>query len=493
MFVAAGSGSEGADGAGDALPPRGPELPDPAELTPDQLERELVGLAAQINAATCRWLALAAEYERRGAHETCGFASCASWLAWRCSLTPRAAREQLRVARDLEELPLIRAEFASGRLSYSKVRALTRVADGAMESDLIELAHESTAAQLERLMRAYRTATAETDQVAAERRYLSTRWEDDGTLSVHGSLPADEGALLLKALELARDELFASYVADAESDGTLGAGGEPPAAPDRADAMVALAETAIDRGVKAASGGDRHQVVIHVDATPRREDAAPATGHDGGADHGQGGGAPAEPRPLPGLTVNRASVDDTALSPEATRRLACDASIVSLVEAGGEPLSVGRKTRSIPPAIRRALNSRDRCCAYPGCEQERFVDAHHLRHWADGGETSLDNLVLLCRRHHRLVHEGGVTIEGHARAPRFRRRNGSLVDPSPQLPTLDGFDLAASMQGFASDEDPPWGKGERMDFDLATFVLAHLHETRAERAEGAESAGRPEP
>lgn len=462
-----------------STPPPGGELP-PAEFGTDELEAELVDLQAQINAATCRWLELAAEYERRRAHEACGFASCASWLAWRCSLTPRAAREQLRVARALAELPLTRAEFAAGRLSYSKARALTRVADGASEQDLVELAHRSTAAQLERLLRAYRRATSEGDEIAAERRHLTTFWEDDGTLTVRGSLPADEGALLLKALELAREELFPSYVAD----GTPVPPGEPAAAPNRADALLALAETAIAGGVEAAAGGDRHQIVVHVDVGPRNPAANTARANQC---------APAEPpdarSPTTGpLAIDRASVADTPLSPKATRRLACDASIITLTEADGVPLSVGRKTRSIPPAIRRALSARDRCCAFPGCEQERFVDAHHLVHWADGGETSLDNLVLLCRRHHRLVHEGGVRIEGRAAAPRFRRRDGTPIEPAPRLPTAAA---PAPLQRFAPQSPPPWGKGEPIDLDLATFVLAD----RWQRRRGGDdlSSGRPPP
>lgn len=449
---------------------------DPSELTADQLEAELIKLAAQINAATCRWLELAAEFERRGAHEEFGFASCATWLAWRCSMTKRAAREQLRVGRSLSELPRIRAEFASGRLSYSKVRALARVADATMEEELIELAHASTASQLERLLRAYGTATADDDAVAAERRHLTTWWDDDGMLTVRGSLPADEGALLLKALEIARDELFASYVADAAADAPGSASdfsGVPPT-PDRADGLLALAETAIARGVQAASGGDRHQVVIHVDATAHRRRAP------------EGGGSAEPPAPEPGappppndsdseIEIDNATVSDVPLSPETTRRIACDASIVTLVEADGEPLSVGRKTRSIPPAIRRALASRDRCCAFPGCEQERFVDAHHLVHWANGGETSLDNLVLLCRRHHRLVHEGGVTIEGDARSPSFLRADGTTIEPSPSLPAIAE---RAPLRRIAAPSDPPWGRGEPMDLDLAVFVLADLHERR---------------
>ena len=470
----------------------------PSTLTCDQLESELVELAAQINAATCRWVELAAEFERRRAHEEFGFASCATWLAWRCSMTRRAAREQLRVGRSLAELPRIRAEFSSGRLSYSKVRALSRVAEPEMEEELIELAHASTASQLERLLRAYRTATADDDDIAAERRHLTTWWDDDGMLTVRGCLPADEGALLLKALEIARDELFASYIADAaaEADVPSDFSGAPPA-PDRADGLLALAETVVARGVQAASGGDRHQVVVHVDATPR-EPSPPATpapaqrSLDAISTPPPGGSAEppetgASAPVVPPIQIDRSAVSGVPLSPEATRRLACDASIVTLVEADGEPLSVGRKTRSIPPAIRRALASRDHCCAFPGCEQERFVDAHHLVHWADGGETSLDNLVLLCRRHHRLIHEGGVTIDGDAASPRFRRADGTIVDPSPQLPTIPA---RAPLGHIAVPTDPPWGRGEPVDLDLAVFVLADLHERRRR---GDHGSGRPPP
>ncbi len=484
MFVADAGPNTGSG----SLPPDQP--PPPARLSTDQLEVELVGLAAQINAATCRWLELAAEYERRRAHEACGFASCATWLAWRCSMTPRAAREQLRVARDLTGLPLIRDEFASGRLSYSKVRALSRVADGAMEEDLVELAHRSTAAQLERLLRAYRTATSDGDELAAERRHLTTWWEDDGTLTIRGSLPADEGALLLQALEFAREELFASYVADGAADGTLSADGEPAAKPNRADALLALAETAIAGGVKAASGGDRHQVVVHVDVSPKAADPASATAprDDSAATEISGDGPAPSPARSP-LTIDRAAVDaDVPLSPEVTRRLACDAAIVTLVEAGGAPLSVGRKTRSIPPAIRRALAARDRRCAFPGCEQERFVDAHHLVHWADGGETSLDNLVLLCRRHHRLVHEGGVRIEGRAGSVRFRRSDGTAITASPPLPAIAA---TAPLRRFAGQSPPPWGRGEPIDLDLAVFVLADRWQRR--RGGEAGNSGRPPP
>jgi hypothetical protein len=349
-------------------------------LSLGQLERRIAHLAADINAATCRWLLLIAEFDRRCGHERSGFVSCSSWLAWRCSLTARAAREQLRVARSLAELPRIRAAFGSGRLSYSKVRALTRVAGPAMEAELLELAEHASAAQLERIVRGYRRATAEDAELARERRHLSTRWEDDGTLSVRGNLPGEEGALLLKALELVRARLRDEDLADAAADGR-----ERSKLPRRsnADALLALAESAIASGVSPAAGGDRHQVVVHVDV------AAP------GAGAGDGAG-----------TLE----DGVTIAPETTKRLACDASIVTLVERAGEPVSVGRKTRSVPPSLRRALRKRDGGCRFRGCGRGRYVDAHHIEHWAEGGATSLDNLVQLCRHHHRLVHEGGFTV-----------------------------------------------------------------------------------
>jgi hypothetical protein len=308
-----------------------------------EVEREICELAAHIAAATCRWLTLAAEFDRRSGHEQSGFASCASWLAWRCSITPRAAREQLRVARALRGLPRIRTSFARGALSYSKVRALTRVAEPEMESELLELAEQATAAQLERLLRCYRGAiAADAAEQTRSRRHLLTRWEDDGSLTVRASLPPEEAALFLKGLERAGNELRdQGGHGGGECDPPQAAGPESGAddhsrrpadsadrQPDRVDALLALAETAIAGGVAASSGGDRNQVVVHVDVGDlvSRDDLAAATLGDG-----------------------------VALPAETARRLGCDAAIVTMIERDGEPLSVGRKTRSIPPALRRAL------------------------------------------------------------------------------------------------------------------------------------------
>lgn len=421
-----------------------------------EIEREIGELAAHINAATCCWLELVAEFERRDGHQPYGFVACSSWLAWKCSITPRAAREQVRVARSLGELPAIRAAFRRGALSYSKVRALTRVAEPGMEVELLELGLEATAAQLERVLRSYRSATASDADAAAEaRRHLSTRWEDDGTLTVRASLPADEGALLLKALDLARADLDRDA---RRAGGSERAGAEtaPPLA-SGPDALVALAETAIAQGISPAGGGDRHQVIVHVDADR------------------QGAMLPDEDCRLE---------SGAAISAEAGRRLACDASVVTLVERGGRPLSVGRKTRSIPPSIRRALRSRDGGCCFPGCARERFVDAHHIRHWACGGETSLDNLVQLCRHHHRLVHEGGFSVARERGALTFRRPDGREIPQAP--PPLDGsadrLRLGYGAAGADEHTCSPRSAGAPLDLDHAVFVFAALHGRRCRAA-----------
>jgi hypothetical protein len=173
------------------------------------IERELEQLAAQIAAGTCRWLELVAEYDRREGWAHWGCRSCAHWVSWRCQIAPAAAREHVRVARCLARLPLIRDAFAAGRLSYSKVRALTRVGEVAREAELLELAEHATAAQLERLVRAFRGVVQAEHEAAGgpPRRYLSLSHDEDGALLIRGRLPAEEGALVVAALDAAREQL----------------------------------------------------------------------------------------------------------------------------------------------------------------------------------------------------------------------------------------------------------------------------------------------
>jgi hypothetical protein len=391
----------------------------------ERLEHEISQLASHINAGICRWLELVAEFDRREGWGSWGCRSCAEWISWRCAVDPRTAREHVRVARCLPQLPQIRAAFARGELSYTKVRALTRVAGADSDAELLEVAHHATAAQLERIVRAYRRVTSRDANEAHEDRSLTWFWEQDGSLFIHGQLSAEDGALFLRAVEAAREELWKQTEggrggsAEPQSDDARTTGGSAEPGPEprqtNADALVRVAENSLASESGQSSGGDRTQVVVHIDAATLTKD-----------EH------------------RRCELEDgVAIAPETARRLACDSSLVSILESGEETLSVGRKRRSIPPALRTALQSRDRTCRFPGCEHSRFTDAHHLQHWARGGETTLDNLLLLCRHHHRLVHEGAFSIEPLADGDvRFRRADGSVLDAVTNAPPGDARALS---------------------------------------------------
>ena len=384
------------------------------KLPTETLEAEVATLYSKISAETCRWLLLVAELDRREAHLQWECNTCAHWLSWHCGVALRAAQDQVRVARALGDLPRITRAFSRGELSYSKVRALTRVADGDSEARLLELALDSTAAQLERIVSAYRRATTAPDPGGlAERRFASFGWDDDGCFELRARLTPDEGAIVMKALAVARDELHREVsdqgVANERHDG------RPirEARTTNADALVRLAEAGVAARGARATGGDSTQVVIHIDADTL-QDGAGADGSPPGRCELEGG---------PGIHTRTA------------RRLACDSGVVTIVERDGEPLSVGRKTRTIPPALRRALRARDGGCRFPGCTADRFIDAHHIEHWADGGATELGNLIHLCRRHHRLLHEGAVRLEVQPDGEFvFRKRQGQTLEPAPALP-----------------------------------------------------------
>ena len=202
----------------------------------------------------------------------------------------------------------------------------------------------------------------------------------------------EQGAVIRTAVEAVMDEMFRerqnvpAETADAEQPSPLKPQSQPAGA-QRADALARVAESWLSGS--SCSSGERFVVNVHTDLETLKA---------------AGSGAEAEIE------------DNGKVSAETSRRLACDAGLVHWLHGpgdpliGAEPLSVGRKTRSVPPAIRRALQRRDGGCRFPGCTCTRFVDAHHIHHWADGGATHIDNLVLLCRHHHRLVHEGGFGL-----------------------------------------------------------------------------------
>jgi hypothetical protein len=410
-------------------------------VDPDRLEDladEITTLSAHIHAATHRLLTLIAEFDRLKGWERAGHRSCAHWLAFGTGIDLGAAREKVRAARALLELPGTSAAMARGELSFAKVRALTRVASPTTEGDLLELARGSTAADLERMLRSWRLASRK-DEVELERlrhasRTLSVFPGDDGMVVVKGRLDPEVGALLMRAIEAAGDALYRR-----ETKGFL-----PEAEPGqrRADALGLLAERAMAAGFGlgdedgtpiSGTRAERYQVLLHVEAGTLEHDGEPG----------------------------RSELEDgTRVSAETSRRLACDASAVEVRHDGdGRILDVGRRRRTIPPAIRRALEVRDRGCRFPGCGS-RFCDAHHVVHWADGGETRLDNLALVCRVHHRLLHEEGFRLELNAweggRPVFYDRRGLPVPERPPVLGVGPGAAEALTRDNRRRGTDPDW-------------------------------------
>ena len=390
----------------DANPaPSGPEPSgDDDELR--KLGERIAELAARINSAEARMMTLIAEFDRRGGWKDGGYSSCAEWLAWRTGTRIGTARERVRTTFSV---------FVDGDGMY--------VVKGRLEPEV-------------------------------------------------GATPEREAELLMRAVEAASDALFRRE-GDARDAAGSGRGvsceagdARPEPKQRRADAVGLLAERALAAGFGVAPGHDAHRRIKSSDApetpsvdeeraspngegqaSPNSEGQASPNGEGQTSSHGDpstasrvGSGTRAERYQVmvhcDAATLaaegepGRSELDGIRVSAETSRRMACDAAVVAMVHAkDGSMLNVGRRTRTIPPHIRRALEERDRGCRFPGCGC-RFTEAHHVKHWADGGETSLRNTLLLCRRHHRAVHEGRVkvSVNGDGTVLFFTPKGRMLVD-----------------------------------------------------------------
>jgi hypothetical protein len=314
---------------------------------------------------------------------------------------------------------------------------------------------------LERLVRGYRRAVSLESAEAAHRdRFLSYEWDEGGSLCIRGRLAPEDGALFLKAIEAGRDAIRNREEADSMVSQGGSAEPEPgspacqPASVNGADALMEVAERSLGGDLAGRPAGDRHQVVIHADLQALTEEGA-----------------------QPGCGVE----DGPPICAESARRLACDASLLPIVHGPKGAIDIGRKTRAIPPSMRRALEDRDKGrCRFPGCENHRWVDAHHIVHWAHGGETKLNNLVLLCGHHHRLVHEGGFKVNRLSNGWLvFRRPDGRLV-PTVPSPTSGSCSELRIRNREAGKEVVPrsllsLGRGEAYDGELAVAGLLALN------------------
>ena len=438
--------------------------PESEKKCPEALAAKITTLAGHLNAAQYRFLKLLDEFDREQGWAGPGVRSLAHWLSWKCGIGELVAREKVRVARALRELPLIDAAFELGEISYSKVRAMTRAATPGNEAQLLNIARHGTAEHMERLVRVYRRcrkraefSPGETERRREERFYCFD--EDEETTVFGGRVSAEQGRLLMKALdamvaEMEADEREAAENVSAETSQAgsgasvsaetsvteSGAGGSsessspapgrnlsadtstaaswkkvsaetssdgrsnaephepdrPPLKPLRVRRATALAQIAEhylatrSRGASATPlrSSDAYQVFVHVNANDAHPDNRINGAHTTYTD------------------------DRRCLAPHVARQLACDASRRTVLENDrGEVLNIGRRSRIVPWHIAHALRIRDGGSRFPGCNRHRWTDAHHIHHWADGGETSLDNLVTLCRYHHRELHRGEYRIE----------------------------------------------------------------------------------
>jgi len=349
-----------------------PETRDEIEL----LAERIADTAAAMDAACHRLLTDLRRFDDEQGWARHGALSAAHWLNWRCGICLGAAREKVRVAHALANLPLIDAALARGHVSYSKVRAMTRVATPENEELLLEIAGHTTASQLERTCRLLvQMQPPELPADAPPARWVRAHDTADGMVRLEARLRPEEAERVLRACDVSAET--------------------------RPDGLVALADATL-RG----NQPDRPPVetLVEIDAAT-----------------------------LSGRTA------DSGVPAETARRLLCDAGVVPvLCDDAGAPLSVGRRMRSVPAALRRALVLRDGGCRFPGCTHRRHVDGHHIRHWAHGGETSLENTMLLCSVHHTAVHEGGFRVEGTGAHARFFAPDGTELTDASAPPATSG-------------------------------------------------------
>ena len=406
---------------------------DPAALSPAALIDQVIELRRVIDGLEGTWSRLVAVLDESGAAE----AGTGAFLRSSCRLAPATARGRVVLARRLIGRPAVGGALAAGDISVDHARVVTHALEELVAADttlaaeaeasLLAAARQLDPARLRREIAHARhalapEAAAAADESRHQRRHLDVASTFEGMVAVTGLLTPEGGELLMSALTPL------SGPADPEDTRTPGQ--------RRADALADLCHRGLDHGRLPTVSGERPHLTVVVPlpaltrsptigvptlnrltataaastSIPGRDPAEAAEQAGRGDDHDQPGWWQGIARS--GGAATGEATWGAVLGPDAVRRIACDASVVRVVlDPAGQPLDVGRRTRVVPPAIRTALTVRDRGCVHPGCDRgPQWTDAHHVRHWAEGGSTSLDNLVLLCRHHHRAVHEGRAPL-----------------------------------------------------------------------------------
>jgi hypothetical protein len=381
---------------------------DVGALSDEQLEGDFAELQRAGQALEAERLRRLSEIHRRQTHRREGYLSTASWLVARHRLGWTAASKDIRTARSLERMPRTKEALSTGELTPASVQMLVWARQAhpaqfrASEDSLVEAARRLPARQLQHTVSHWRQkldweqGLKEAERLREQRR-LTVSTTILGMVRVDGDLDPETGETMLAALRNCLDAERRRKDPDDERTPTQ----------RRVDALGEICRRWLDASDRPLVAGERPHVAVVVDL-----------------------------QALTGQAGDRSDFDHVGpVHPEIVRRWACDASVSRVITRGGsEPLDVGRRTPVVPAPMRRAVIVRDRHCGFPGCDHPPpWCDAHHIEHWADGGMTAVSNLVLLCRRHHRLVHQpGGFTLELMDGRPVFKRPDGSLLNRSPR-------------------------------------------------------------
>ena len=569
-----------------------------------ELEPQIIKLAGEINAADYRFLKLLAEFDDNHGWWGDGIKSFAHWLNYMIGLNEVVAREKVRVARALTDLPLIDEAFRLGKLSYSKVRAITRIGTPNNQDFLLQIAEYGTASHIEHLARKYRLcqrldAEVDPDELWKKDRAFYYRIDEDGMYLFEGRLPAEEGAVIIKAIDMMRkairrergddpEQVQARIMAQRaqqqddqdESSSRSDVQSEPRSQKDQSHGksqsqphvQQGLSQQQNDQGEphdqqnqtlsqpqdQQNDQGEQHDQQNQAQSQPHdqqdqqnQQDQPQSESHDqqnqsqsasqnqphcqhstGNENASQNVSAETfiqdinppdilddqasaltqlaehyletantssphtslseKYQVLLHINANEAHMDhqinqgdichvenNKFLSREVARQLACDTHMrVVLEDDDGKVLNIGRKSRTIPRAIAHALNIRDGGCRYPGCTQHFWTDAHHVRHWAAGGETKLENLITLCRFHHTQLHKEVYEIQVQDQDFVFINQDKEEIPRSihPQFPVAEADDRVQSMLNDqahigidASTAETKW-RGDEMDIQMALHV-----------------------
>ncbi len=435
-----------------------------------ELQDRIGVLAARIHAATAELVELAAALDTDGSWAGIGVRSCAHFLSISIGVDVWTAGEMVRAGHALASLPCLGAAFAEGRLSFDKIRAVVKVATPDDDEMWTSIALHASGAQLARICRGVRLAFAADDPRRATdpllNRSVRTWWREDGMLELMAVLPHEDGAVVLAALE--------GMAARVAGEGRRVPSPDQPelAAEHRthamlhADAFVRIFDASVAAGSTEPVVAPTTQVVVHVDA-----DALSGADPDA-----------------------RSHIENGPwLAPHAVRRLSCDADVVTVTERDGLPIDVGRVHRLITPRLRMAMQSRDEGCRFSGCSvPAALTDGHHVRHWYDGGKTNLDNLVSLCRFHHRRHHEDKFRIEPDGTGDfTFTAADGKpiqVVDPQPVVDSLDLRGWTDPTLARAGDGGAPYDRGHAVSVVADRMMSNRANARQGDRRRRAEQA-----